>query len=365
MPPRPQLNIPSPGRRRAGRPRRRLVRHRRGRAAGPRRLSHDAADAYRRAGRAARDRAPEPRLSARVVFPRELRVEPMSTGLAGRLRVPRRAVARPREGDRQPAGRPGCRRIRRSSRWPRASSRRTGSRRRRCSTRPSASTAWPASAVPPTRARWSPGRGPRRCVAPTVAARGATIANVFMRAGVVREQTNDPSGVELVGRRQERGLARRGATGGQGLNAAGAAAGHIFAEVWRYAERQGAQARVVDRARRYRRPRRHRARTAVAQPARRRAARPGVPASEIPERIGQAVEALESVPLLAAALRHAHLDAPVTTGLDGLISGELPLEDWVALLRQHRPAARRPRQRRSATSPRASAPGHRVAAATD
>ena len=30
-----------------------------------------------------------------------------------------------------------------------------------------------------------------------------------------------------------------GATEPQGLNAAGAAAGHIFAEVWRYAELQG------------------------------------------------------------------------------------------------------------------------------
>ena len=59
----------------------------------------------------------------------------------------------------------------------------------------------------------------------------------------------------------------------------------------------------------------------------------GVPAAEIPERIGQAVEALESVPLLARALRNAGLEAPVTDGLAQLISGELPLDDWVALVR--------------------------------
>jgi glycerol-3-phosphate dehydrogenase (NAD(P)+) len=59
----------------------------------------------------------------------------------------------------------------------------------------------------------------------------------------------------------------------------------------------------------------------------------GVPASEIPERVGQAVESLESVPLLARALNHAGLEAPVTDGLAKLISGEMPLDDWVALVR--------------------------------
>ena len=66
----------------------------------------------------------------------------------------------------------------------------------------------------------------------------------------------------------------------------------------------------------------------------------GVPASEIPARIGQAVEALDMVPLLATALRRAHVDAPVTTALHGLISGELPLDEWVARVRTDRPAAR-------------------------
>ena len=58
-----------------------------------------------------------------------------------------------------------------------------------------------------------------------------------------------------------------------------------------------------------------------------------MPAAEIPERIGQAVESLDLVPLLARALRDAGVDAPVTSGLARLISGELPLDDWVALVR--------------------------------
>ncbi len=60
----------------------------------------------------------------------------------------------------------------------------------------------------------------------------------------------------------------------------------------------------------------------------------GVPAAEIPARIGQAVEALDVVPLLAdVAGRARHVEAPVTSALARLISGELPLDEWVALVR--------------------------------
>ena len=50
------------------------------------------------------------------------------------------------------------------------------------------------------------------------------------------------------------------------------------------------------------------------------------------------------VPLLATALRRAHVDAPVTTALHGLISGELPLDEWV------RACARPSRRPRRATT---------------
>ena len=59
----------------------------------------------------------------------------------------------------------------------------------------------------------------------------------------------------------------------------------------------------------------------------------GMPAAQIPREIGQAVEALESVPLLASALERAGVGAPVTGALGRLIAGELPLDDWVALVR--------------------------------
>jgi hypothetical protein len=76
-----------------------------------------------------------------------------------------------------------------------------------------------------------------------------------------------------------------------------------------------------------------------------------VPSSEIPVRIGQAVESMESVPLLAAALEASDVDAPVTTGLARLIAGDLPLDDWVELVRTTVPA-RAPTRRRVPRPPR-------------
>lgn len=159
------------------------------------------------------------------------------------------------------------------------------------------------------------------------------LAHVFTRAGVVCEISNDPVGVELAGAAKNAAALAAGATEAQGLNAAGAAAGHIFAEVWRYAERLGARpesmiglAGAGDLVA-----------TALARESRNRRAgellAAGVAAADIPTQIGQAVEALESVPLLAHALDAAGVGAPVTSALGRLISGELPLADWVALVR--------------------------------
>jgi glycerol-3-phosphate dehydrogenase (NAD(P)+) len=172
-----------------------------------------------------------------------------------------------------------------------------------------------------------------------------SLAQVFTRAGVVCEQSNDPLGVELAGAAKNAAALAAGATEAQGLNAAGAAAGHIFAEVWRYAEGLGARpesmiglAGTGDLVA-----------TALARDSRNRRAGEllagGASAAEIPALIGQAVEALESVPLLAAALERAGVGAPVTGALGRLISGELPLDKWVALVRATVPPPARWRRR--------------------
>jgi glycerol-3-phosphate dehydrogenase (NAD(P)+) len=159
------------------------------------------------------------------------------------------------------------------------------------------------------------------------------VADAFMRAGVVCERSSDPVGVELAGAAKNAAALAAGATQAQGLNAAGAAAGHIFAEVWRFAETHGARpesmiglAGTGDLVA-----------TALAPQSRNRRAgellAAGVPAVDIPSRVGQAVEALESVRLLARTLESAGVEAPVTSALGRLIAAELPLEEWVALVR--------------------------------
>ena len=67
----------------------------------------------------------------------------------------------------------------------------------------------------------------------------------------------------------------------------------------------------------------------------------GVPAAEIPARLGQAVEALETVPLLARGIERAGLKAPISSALARLIDGTLPLDEWVALVRVSQPEKRR------------------------
>src|SRR5262249_46791317 len=84
----------------------------------------------------------------------------------------------------------------------------------------------------PARAREMVSGGAGRVAASTEEALAQARAGVFIRAGVVCEESNDPVGVELAGAAKNAAALASGATEAQGLNAAGAAAGHIFAEVW-------------------------------------------------------------------------------------------------------------------------------------
>jgi glycerol-3-phosphate dehydrogenase (NAD(P)+) len=172
------------------------------------------------------------------------------------------------------------------------------------------------------------------------------VAGVFVRAGVVCEESDDPVGVELAGIAKNAAALASGATVAQGLNVAGAAAGHIFSEVWRWAEARGANpvsmiglAGTGDLVA-----------TALAPESRSRRAgellAAGVPAAEIGGRVGQTVEALETVPLLARALVRSGIEAPVTSALARLIEGALPLEEWVAIVRTTIPPAARRRAAR-------------------
>ena len=163
------------------------------------------------------------------------------------------------------------------------------------------------------------------------------VAGVFRGGRIVCEASADPVGVELAGCAKNAAALAAGATESQGLNAAGMAAADIFGEVLALAERSGGEARTfIGRA-----GTGDLVATALAPTSRNRSAgellAQGVPAAEIPERLGQAVEALETVPLLARAIERAGVSAPITSALARLIEGTLPLDEWVALVRVSQP----------------------------
>src|SRR5580698_6675737 len=127
--------------------------------------------------------------------------------------------------------------------------------------------------------------------------------------------TNDVTGVELAGCAKNAAVLAAGAAAAAGPNVAGAAAGKVFAEVDALARSRGGRpetfaglagagdlvATVVASS-----SRNLRAGELLAQ---------GVPATEIGNALGQAVEAVDSVPLLAEAARNARLDTPALDGL--------------------------------------------------
>jgi glycerol-3-phosphate dehydrogenase (NAD(P)+) len=163
------------------------------------------------------------------------------------------------------------------------------------------------------------------------------VAETFRSAGLVCEASSDPVGVELAGCAKNVAALAAAAAEGQGLNAAGMAAADIFTEVLALAKQRGARSRTfVGRA-----GVGDLVATALAPTSRNRSAGEllgqGVPASEIPERVGQAVESLETVPLLARAIARAGLEAPITSALAQLIDGTMPLEMWVARVRVQEP----------------------------
>jgi glycerol-3-phosphate dehydrogenase (NAD(P)+) len=167
------------------------------------------------------------------------------------------------------------------------------------------------------------------------------VAELFREAGVVCQASSDPVGVELAGCAKNAAALAAGATEAQGLNAVGMAAADIFMEVLALAKQGGGRASTfVGRA-----GTGDLLATALAPQSRNRSAgellAEGVPAAEIPERLGQAVEALETVPLLARAIERAGIPAPIVSALARLIDGSLPLADWVALVRVSQPQPER------------------------
>jgi 1-acyl-sn-glycerol-3-phosphate acyltransferase len=159
------------------------------------------------------------------------------------------------------------------------------------------------------------------------------LGEVFDRAGLVCERSRDVTGVEMAGAAKNAAALAAAASEPFGLNAAGIAAALVWRECIDYAIARGAEletfsglAGVGDLTA-----------TVLAPSGRNRRAGEllgrGTPAAEIPDRIGQASEGLDAVPLLAAAISASGTRAEALDGLAALIGGEIDAEQWVAGLR--------------------------------
>jgi glycerol-3-phosphate dehydrogenase (NAD(P)+) len=141
-------------------------------------------------------------------------------------------------------------------------------------------------------------------------------------------------GVEIAGAAKNAASLAAAAAEPHGLNAAGIAAAEVWRECVAYATLKGAEletfsglAGVGDLTA-----------TMLAPGSRNRRAGEmlgsGIPAEQIPERLGQASEGLDSVPLIAAAVGASGVGAEGLSGLAALIEGELSAAQWVAGLRR-------------------------------
>ncbi|MHB8693135.1 MAG: NAD(P)H-dependent glycerol-3-phosphate dehydrogenase [Solirubrobacteraceae bacterium] len=164
------------------------------------------------------------------------------------------------------------------------------------------------------------------------------LADVLTAAGLDISTTPDVTGVELAGCAKNVAALAAAATGNAGPNVGGAAAGKVFAEVERIARSRGGRsetfaglagagdlvATVVAPGSRNRR-----AGELLAQ---------GVPIAQIVPMLGQAVESIDTVALLTAVAREAHVDTPALDSLEALVEGRIEPERWTAAVTE--PAAR-------------------------
>jgi glycerol-3-phosphate dehydrogenase (NAD(P)+) len=156
------------------------------------------------------------------------------------------------------------------------------------------------------------------------------LADALSTAGLDVSTTSDVTGVELAGAAKNVAVLAAAVASIAGPNAAGAAAGKVFAEVDALARARGGRPEtfaglagagdLVAGAVSPHEPNR-RAGELLAQ---------GVPATEIDNAVGHAVEGVDAAPLLATAARDARLDTPALDSLAALIEGRIEPEQWTA-----------------------------------
>ncbi|MGB0098105.1 MAG: 1-acylglycerol-3-phosphate O-acyltransferase [Solirubrobacteraceae bacterium] len=169
------------------------------------------------------------------------------------------------------------------------------------------------------------------------------LAEALVTARLDVSITTDVTGVELAGCATDAAVLAAAAAAVAGRNVAGAAAGKVFAEVDALARTRGGRpetfaglAGAGDLIA-----------TVVAEDSSNRRAgellSQGVPSREIGVMLGQAAEAVDSVPLLASVAKDARIETPALDDLAALLDGRIAPERWTATVIE--PA--RPRRSRS------------------
>lgn len=164
----------------------------------------------------------------------------------------------------------------------------------------------------------------------------ALVAQALARAHMDVETTDDVTGAELAGCAKNAATLAAAAAAPAGLNAAGAAAGRIFAEVQGLALQRGARSETFaglagagDLLT-----------TALAAGSRNRRAGEllagGMPGEEVSAAVGQAAEALDSVPLMSRAVGEAGLDGHALERLSALVEGRIGPDEWLGSVRRRR-----------------------------
>ena len=171
------------------------------------------------------------------------------------------------------------------------------------------------------------------------------VTEALAAAGFDASATPDVVGVELAGCAKNAAALAAATAVHVGPNAAGSAAGKVFAEIDEYARAAGSQpgtfaglAGAGDLV----------ATVLAAESRNRRAGEllsQGVAGAEIEPALGQTAEAMHCVPLLADRVRRAGVDAPVLRGLANVIEGKVTAERWTASLTAPRPAAKQEKVR--------------------
>ncbi len=162
----------------------------------------------------------------------------------------------------------------------------------------------------------------------------AQLGDVFDKAGLVCERSDDVIGVEMAGAAKNAAVLAAAAAEPHGLNAAGIAAAAVWQECVDYAVTRGARlesfnglAGVGDLLA-----------TVMAEGSRNRRAGEllgrGASADQIRNEIGQASEALDSVPRIASTVAESGCSAVALKGLADLATGDITSDEWVAALRR-------------------------------